>query len=176
MQTTETFEQWAERGRALLIQRNRNMWQIGDWLNDGERKWGEMYAQAHDDLLISYQTLANYAWVARAYEPETAERELVDVLSFSHFKIALGVSDRSIRLDALLRAFTFKMNCADFQMYVNELKGKPETNSLPIEKIARQYTGRVMSVDHAASTITVKLDRAALLETVDASDVIVLFN
>lgn len=174
MTTVETFEQWAERGRMLLIQRNRNMWQIGDWLNEGERKWGEMYAQAHDDLLISYQTLANYAWVARAYERGTNQRGWIDILSFSHHKIATGIHGESNRSEALRHAYVHHLNCAEFTVYVNELKGKPEVPH--VEKIARQYTGRVMSVDHAASTITVKLDRAALLETVDASDVVILFN
>lgn len=139
---TGTYEQWEARGHELLVARNRNMWAIGDWLNEGERKWGEMYAQAHDDLLISARTLANYAWVARAYEAHTHERTFVDVLSFSHHKIAAGLD--GLRGAALTHAYNNRLNCAEFQVYVNELKGTPAPEVHHVETIggfpvARKY-------------------------------------
>lgn len=44
------------------------MWWIGDWLNFGERKYGEAYAQAIDATEWPYQTLANAAYVANRVE------------------------------------------------------------------------------------------------------------
>ncbi len=43
-------------------------WWLGDWLNFGERKYGEMYAQAVDETDAAYQTLRNYKWVAGAFQ------------------------------------------------------------------------------------------------------------
>ncbi len=41
-----TFEEWIQIGETLRTIKRSLLWWIGDWLNFGERKWGEMYAQA----------------------------------------------------------------------------------------------------------------------------------
>lgn len=61
-----TFEKWEEIGEFLQTVERSIQWWIGDWLNYGEQKWGEMYSQAiQDELGEKYQTLANYKWVAK---------------------------------------------------------------------------------------------------------------
>jgi hypothetical protein len=40
-------------------------WWLGDWLNFGERKYGETYSQAIDTTGHSYQALANAKWGGR---------------------------------------------------------------------------------------------------------------
>ena len=44
--TELTFEEWTAIGNTLQQVGASLNWWIGDWLNYGERKWGEMYAQA----------------------------------------------------------------------------------------------------------------------------------
>ena len=41
-----TFEQWQEFGNTLQTVQGSINWWIGDWLNEGERRYGETYAQA----------------------------------------------------------------------------------------------------------------------------------
>ena len=43
-------------------------WWIGDWLNAGEQRWGEMYSQAVDETELAEQTLTDYKWVASAIQ------------------------------------------------------------------------------------------------------------
>ena len=53
---------------------------IGDWINYGEAAYGEMYAQAVDDLGLDPQTLMNYASVCR----RVAGGRRRSGISFSH--------------------------------------------------------------------------------------------
>lgn len=63
-----TFEQWAEMGRALQRYSVGIQWAVGDWLNYGERKYGEMYTAAVELTDFGYKTLRNIKRVAAAVE------------------------------------------------------------------------------------------------------------
>jgi N6-adenosine-specific RNA methylase IME4 len=64
-----TFAEYEQLGRDLNVIEGAVQWWRGDWLNYGERRWGEMYAQAiQDEWEVGYQALANYAWVAKQVE------------------------------------------------------------------------------------------------------------
>jgi macrodomain Ter protein organizer (MatP/YcbG family) len=56
------------------------LWWIGDWVNFGERKYGEEYAQALDATNYDYGTLRNQKWVASRFVLSRRH----DNLSFSH--------------------------------------------------------------------------------------------
>ena len=56
-------------------------WWVGDWLNYGETRWGEKYAQAVDEGL-DYQAAADAAYVARAVEFSLRNENL----SWNHHK------------------------------------------------------------------------------------------
>lgn len=58
-----TYEQWIEFGQKLSRSYSRIQWSIGDWINEGENRYGEMYAQALDSHIYNYGTLRNYASV-----------------------------------------------------------------------------------------------------------------
>jgi hypothetical protein len=54
----------------------------GDALNYGETRYGERYSQAMEVTGHSYQSLANYAWVAKAVPYATQDvRVVVDASS-----------------------------------------------------------------------------------------------
>lgn len=59
-----TYEQWETVGTFLRQAEGSVHWWIGDWLNYGEQRWGEMYAQALDATDFDYQTLRADKWVA----------------------------------------------------------------------------------------------------------------
>lgn len=63
------FEDWERVGLLLDYIGQAHQWWRGDWLRFGERKYGEMYAQALGDPSgPAYQTLANEVYVASRVE------------------------------------------------------------------------------------------------------------
>ena len=62
-----SFDEWERCGRQLQLMEGSVQWWIGDWLNFGEQKYGEKYAQAvdaSDGTGKSVDTLRAYQWVA----------------------------------------------------------------------------------------------------------------
>ena len=62
------FDEWLTLGETLKQIDKAIQWWVGDWLNAGERNYGEMYAQALDETEYSYSTLRDYKWVATSIE------------------------------------------------------------------------------------------------------------
>jgi hypothetical protein len=75
-----TFDEWLGVGSQIARISNASSWWLGDWLLYGERAYGERYKTALDATQLNYQTLRNYAWVARRFE-KARRRER---LSFQH--------------------------------------------------------------------------------------------
>lgn len=76
------FETWEQVGQQLSYIEGAVHWWIGDWLNYGEDRWGEMYSQALKATEFEYQTLRDDKWVAAQVELSLRK----DNLSFSHHK------------------------------------------------------------------------------------------
>jgi hypothetical protein len=74
------FESWMTMGRRITGISNACAWCLGDWLLYGERVFGERYKTAVTATSLDYQTLRNYAWVARRFEMSRRR----DSLSFQH--------------------------------------------------------------------------------------------
>ncbi len=62
------YGEWENIGKFLKTAEKAVQWWLGDWLNFGEHKYGEMYAQALDETDYEYQTLRIYKWVASKIE------------------------------------------------------------------------------------------------------------
>lgn len=78
------YEEWERVGGVLHQIEGAIQFWIGDWLNYGERTYGEKYAQAIQVATgLEYQALANHAWVAGKVEPSTR----VETLSWSHHRL-----------------------------------------------------------------------------------------
>jgi hypothetical protein len=75
-----SFEEWATVGQRIARICSGSAWALGDWLLFGERRFGERYRSAVDATNLDYQTLRNYAWVARSFEPARRRH----LLSFQH--------------------------------------------------------------------------------------------
>ena len=60
-----SFEEWDDLGQKLAPVGKSIGFIIGDWINYGEKRWGDKYEEALPAPGMAYQTLANYAYVAR---------------------------------------------------------------------------------------------------------------
>lgn len=85
--TEMSFEQWASIG-ATLQQLGRSLnWWTGDWLNQGEDRFGEKYAQALEMTGMAQETLSKYKSVAARLP---AEVRRPDLSWTAHFAVAYG--------------------------------------------------------------------------------------
>jgi hypothetical protein len=74
------FERWQAVGRRLGDVADASTWWLADWAAYGEAAYGDRYRQAIAVTGFGYQTLRNYAWVARRFDASRRR----DDLSFAH--------------------------------------------------------------------------------------------
>ena len=78
-----SFDQWSRLMETLSKMDTAFQFAIGDALCYGETRYGERYTQAIDVTGKEYQTLANYAWVAKAVHPSVR----IAGLSWTHHRL-----------------------------------------------------------------------------------------
>jgi hypothetical protein len=91
------FEDWEAIGSRIGLHLNASAWWLGDWLAFGQFKYGRRYKQGIELTGLDYQTLRNYAVVARRFDlPRRREK-----LSFQHHAelCALTDADQEVWLD-----------------------------------------------------------------------------
>ncbi|GAA0297740.1 hypothetical protein GCM10010302_40470 [Streptomyces polychromogenes] len=72
---------WEQIGTNLRELGNSSAWWLADWLRFGEATYGwRRYKEAIERTGLDYQTLRNYAWVARRFDHHRRR----DALSFAH--------------------------------------------------------------------------------------------
>jgi hypothetical protein len=75
-----TYEDWLRAGLRLVEVHNSSAWCLGDWIVYGQTRYETRYQEAAEAAGLDYQTIRNYAWVARRFEfPRRRPR-----LSFQH--------------------------------------------------------------------------------------------
>ena len=82
-----TFEEWQNCGEFLKQAEKSVQFWIGDWLNYGEKKYGETYSQAIDITGQEYQTIANQKWVSSKVEFSLRRENL----SFGHHALVASM-------------------------------------------------------------------------------------
>src|SRR6266702_976810 len=75
-----SFESWLGIGRQLSVLVGSAAWCLGDWLVYGQAAYASRYRDAVERTGLDYQTLRNYAWVARRFELPRRR----DTLTFAH--------------------------------------------------------------------------------------------
>jgi hypothetical protein len=83
------FEAWIELGAKLGMHANASCWWLGDWIVFGRAKYGRRYKEAIAVSGLDYQTLRNYAVVARRF---AFPRRRAD-LTFQHHATVCGLPD-----------------------------------------------------------------------------------
>jgi hypothetical protein len=84
-----SFDKWLHIGRMLSAVNTSAAWCLGDWLVFGETAYNGRYRDAIEQTSLDYQTLRNYAWVARRF-PLFRRR---DTLSFGHHAEVAALSE-----------------------------------------------------------------------------------
>ncbi|MFG2126902.1 LmbU family transcriptional regulator [Streptomyces sp. NPDC048751] len=84
-----SLEAWCRLGGRILAVCDSSAWWIGDWLVFGQNHYGERYRRAMEKTKLDYQTLRNYAWVARKFEPSRRR----DSLTFQHHMEVASLSE-----------------------------------------------------------------------------------
>jgi hypothetical protein len=84
-----SFDKWVGVGKQLSVIASSSAWCLGDWLVYGEAAFNGRYRDAVELTSLDYQTLRNYAWVARRF-PMSRRR---DVLSFAHHTEAAALPE-----------------------------------------------------------------------------------
>jgi hypothetical protein len=75
-----SFDDWERAGRHLSGIVNSSSWWLGDWLVYGKDHYTDRYERGIRAAGLQYQTLRNYAWVARRFELHRRR----EMLSFQH--------------------------------------------------------------------------------------------
>jgi hypothetical protein len=84
-----SMEAWQRIGRQLFVISDSSAWWWGDWLVFGEKRYADRYQRAIKETSLDYQTLRNYAWVARRF-PVVRRRE---ALSFQHHAVVAALPE-----------------------------------------------------------------------------------
>jgi hypothetical protein len=71
-----SFDEWDALGQKLAPIGKSIGFIIGDWINYGEKQWGAKYEDALIRTGLAYQTLMNYAYVARKVEISLRKEKL----------------------------------------------------------------------------------------------------
>jgi hypothetical protein len=137
------FEHWERLGRQLQLADLAIRWWIGDWLNYGERKYDEKYAQAIEETGRAKKTLMNYAYVAKAIDPSRRR----DVVDFStHAEVASLDPEQQDRI--LAKAAKEQLSQRSVRREADrarrEKKEKPEDSELVLSREARAYLDHYM--------------------------------
>ena len=84
-----SYADWARTGCHLARISQGVAWALGDWLLYGQAQFAGRYREAVAATELDYQTLRNYAWVARSVPPD---RRRVG-LSFQHHAEVAALSE-----------------------------------------------------------------------------------
>jgi hypothetical protein len=143
-----TFEEWEQAGKTLQQIGRAWQWWVGDWINYGEARYGEKYAQAIDLTGLGYEAVANAAWVAGAVEPSTR----VETLSWTHHRHVAHLDPLAQR-EWLGRA-------AEQSLSTRELRTAIAQDRVLDERVAEgRY--RTIVVDHSPSRDQIDIGRIA---------------
>ncbi len=130
-----SFEQWEAAGRELnRMARAINFW-VGDWINYGERNYGEKYSQAIDVTGMEYQTLCNTASVAKRIPPERRRENL----SWTHHAEVASLPPEQ-QVEWLDRADEEGMTVARLR---SRLQGTPKTAPDPDQQLEPTHIGSI---------------------------------
>jgi hypothetical protein len=115
------YDEWTHRGMFLLHLEKATAWWIGDFLNFGERTYGEKYAQFIETTGKTPEALRKYQWVAEQMSPKRRR----EALTFGHHDAvaALPPAEADKILDD---AEANDWSVGDVRRAARKSKGEPE--------------------------------------------------
>lgn len=85
------LEAWQEIGEQIFVLWDASTWWHGDWLVYGQGRYPDRYRRAVEEFGLDYQTLRNYAWVARKFTPSRRRA----ALSMQHHAEVAGLPEKA---------------------------------------------------------------------------------
>jgi hypothetical protein len=163
-----SFDSWQHAGVQIARIVESFAWCLGDWLVYGQRRYTDRYKQAVDALGLDYQTLRNYASVARRVD----HRRRRPTLSFQHHAEVAALSDAE-QETWLSRAEQNGWSRNQLRQHLQSARRdqakRTTTNALPKlvvqnEQMARWRAAAARSSNQFEHWVVTALDRAAELE------------
>jgi hypothetical protein len=115
--TSMSIDAWRNIGERISRISDASTWWLGDWIIYGQAKYPDRYKRAVDDTGLDYQTLRNYAWVARKFDPSRRRGKLSVQ---HHVEVAfLPEDEQDVWLD---RAERFKWSRSTLRRYLRAAK------------------------------------------------------
>ena len=68
LRTDTPLEVWKQLGEKIAVMADSSAWWLGDWLVYGQKKYADRYEAAIAQTSLDYQTLRNYAWIAKKFK------------------------------------------------------------------------------------------------------------
>ncbi|KAA2253101.1 LmbU [Solihabitans fulvus] len=122
-----TFDAWERAGHQISRVVNSSAWYLGDWLVFGQDKYANRYSRAVEEVGLDYQTLRNYAWIARRFE-YSRRRE---GLSFQHHaEVASMASDEQDHWLDLAERHGWSRNRLRREVRESRAEERPEDRAL----------------------------------------------
>jgi len=162
------YDDWVRAGVQVSRIIDSTAWCLGDWLVCGQDKYANRYRHAIEEAGLDYQTLRNYAWVARHF-PLSRRRES---LSFQHHAevAALPPDEQNYWLDRAEKAGWSRNR---LRQYVRagdaaETVARQRTSALPrmrvpVERVERWRAAAARSASGFEHWVVAALDQAAEL-------------
>ncbi|WP_328472992.1 LmbU family transcriptional regulator [Streptomyces sp. NBC_00448] len=163
-----TYDVWEQVGHRISQTLDSVAWCLGDWINYGRSRFEDRYRRAVDAVGLEYQTIRNYAWVARQVEVSRRRAGL----SFQHHAevAALGPEEQDMWLG---RAEECDWSRNQLRRSIRDARrpgtASAERNLLPAitaapERIARWRSAAEHSHVRLEDWVVLKLDAAAAAE------------
>lgn len=164
---TLTFDSWRAAGRQLGQAVDSFAWCIGDWLVYGQQHYPDRYRYAVGLVDLDYQTLRNYASVARRVEPPQRRSSL----SFQHHAEVAALPPHE-QIDWLARAEQEKWSRNQLRIALRGLRKpkmvRPEVPLSPLQDVSvtsdrlDRWRAAAESTNHVFEEwVLAALDRAA---------------
>ncbi|MBE1455969.1 hypothetical protein H4W79_000183 [Nocardiopsis terrae] len=85
------MDEWRYLGQQIFVISDSSGWWLGDWLVYGQSQYPDRYKMAISETSLGYQTLRNYAWVARQFSVPRRRTGL----SFQHHAEVAGLPEEA---------------------------------------------------------------------------------
>ena len=110
-----SFDEWEALGQQLAPVGKSIGFIIGDWINYGEKRWGDKYEEAIKRTGMAYQTLRDFAYVARRVDLSFRN----DKLDFVHHRVVAKIKNPEEQQHWLKMAVKHKLGKRRLQKSIN---------------------------------------------------------
>lgn len=133
-----SFREWQQAGSRIANLVNSSAWYLGDWLTYGETHYEGRYRQAVETVGLNYQTLRNFAWVARRFPLQRRRSQLT---FYHHMEVArLPEAEQDHWLDRAVREL---WSVRSLRHYLRQSGAKPsaeKTSAAPLVRLTAEST------------------------------------